>query len=65
MSLPSLTSAMLLTSLAFLRPHCGPWDRSPGRSTATNDALTLLTCLELLDATEPEGDRPREGGEFD
>ena len=54
---------MLLTSLAFLRPHCEPV--SPGFSTATNDALTLLTGLELAEVTESESERPLLGGDVE
>lgn len=38
-----LISAIVPTSLAFLSPHCWPCPASPGRSTATKLALTLLT----------------------
>ena len=61
----SFASAILLTSLAFLKPHCCPDVNSPGRSTATKLALTLLTGLLFPELTEPLGDRPRLGGDVD
>ena len=61
----SLTSAILLTSLAFLKPHGCPDVMSEGLSTATKLALTLLTCLLLPELMEPLGDRPRLGGDVD
>ena len=38
---------------------------SPGRSTATKLALTLLTGLLPLENSEGFGDRPRLGGDVD
>ena len=55
----------LLTSLALRRPRIGPEPFSPGRSTATKLARTLLTGLLLLESSEGLGDRPRLGGEVD
>lgn len=60
----SLTSAILLTSLAFLNPHCCPEEpRSLGRSTATKLARTLLTGRLGIEDSDAEGDLPRLGGE--
>ena len=61
----SPASAMLLTSLAFLNPNRGAWPGSPGLSTATKLALTLLTGLLLLETSDKLGDRPRLGGDVD
>ena len=55
----------LLTSLALLRPRIGGPPFSPGRSTATKLARTLLTGLLLLETSEALGERPRLGGEVD
>ena len=62
---PSVTSTTLLTSLAFLRPHCGGCPRSPGFSTATKLALTLLTGLLFPETAELLGDRPLLGGDVE
>ena len=56
---------MLLTSLVFLKPHCCADIVSPGLSTATKLALTLLTGLLLPELAELLGDRPRLGGDVD
>ena len=55
----------LLTSLALLKPSIGAPPFSPGRSTATKLALTLLTGLLLFEISEGLGDRPRLGGEVE
>ncbi|ERR1712000_593202 len=61
----SLFSSRLLTSLALRRPSMGAPPFSPGRSTATKLALTLLTGLLPLEISEGFGDRPRLGGDVD
>lgn len=65
LGLPSVASTTLLTSLAFLRPHCGGCPRSPGFSTATKLALTLLTGLLFPETAELLGDRPLLGGDVE
>jgi hypothetical protein len=61
----SLFSSRLLTSLGLRRPSMGALPFSPGRSTATKLALTLLTGLLPLEIYEGFGDRPRLGGDVD
>lgn len=61
----SLFSSWLLMSLALRRPSMDAPPFTPGFSTATKLALTLLTGLLLLDISEGFGERPRLGGEVD
>ena len=56
--------AMLETSLVFLSPQICPSAVSPGLSTATKLARTLLTW-RLFDVSEGVVERPRLGGEPD
>lgn len=55
----------LLTSLALRRPRIAGPPFSPGLSTATKLARTLLTGLLPLENSEGFGERPRLGGEVD
>lgn len=56
---------MLLTSLALLRPSIVGPPFSPGLSTATKLARTLLTGLLVLENSDGFGERPRLGGDVD
>lgn len=59
----SLFSSLLLRSLVLRSPSMGGAPFSPGLSTATKLALTLLTGLLPFENSEGFGDRPRLGGD--
>jgi hypothetical protein len=58
-------ASILLASEAFLIPNSCPCPTSPGLSTATKLAVTLLTGRLCADTSGSTGDRSRLGGDVE